>query len=458
MVFTEQKLQNYLERFGYQPIEVPTLEPASLFLTKAGDQIIERLVTFDHRGHLFALRPEFTASAAYRYLMEERRDVVRWQCSGPIFENRMQGEAPSGYPFQRYSLGAELIGFPGIFADAEIVALAILGLTEQGLKDYRLMLGHVGLTQHLMRRFRLDDRALRFLLKQRVDLYEGSITRDEIIEKLNRYLAVENRTADVTSDADRLESSAAMTTEMLSSVLSSSRRSQTLGGRSQQDIARRLLEKEQRAASRAQIIAALDFLIDWMAIRGPLESTYTQISAYLSADDDIGHHMLEQWSQMISMLGQYGIREDMIDLQPDLVRSWDYYNGMVFEVVTRKGDLLAGGGRYDDLAQLLGAPSPVPAVGFVYEMDAVTAALGENTRAFPGVSITGPDSNTINWSQALRAAGIPVSVLPESTDVREGTVHINAANQAQYATQTFEITQIPQLVDQLKRDIITGAQ
>lgn len=456
MTFTEQKLQIFLERFGYQLIEVPTLEPASLFLTKAGDQIIERLVTFDHRGHLFALRPEFTASAAYRYLVEGHRDVARWQCSGPIFENRTQGASSTGYPFQRHSLGAELIGFPGAFADAEIIALAVLGLVEQGLRDYRLTLGHVGLTRHLMRRFQLDDRALRFLLKQRADLYEAAITRDEIIEKLNRYLAVENRDAATFSDAPPVP---AMTTEMLSSVLSNSRRSQTLGGRTQQDIARRLLEKERRAASRSQIIAALDFLIEWMAIRGPLESTYTQLTAYLSPDDEIGQQMLSHWSQVISFLKQYGIPEESIELEPDLVRSWDYYNGMVFELSTSSGTALAGGGRYDDLAQLLGAPEPVPAVGFVYEMDAVNTVLNRHDHTvFTGVSMVGSGQVLIHWSQALRQAGISVSVLPENAYPLESTIRINSASQAHYRGQIFELNQLSDLVNQLNHKITTGAQ
>ena len=47
-------------------------------------------------------------------------------------------------------------------------------------------------------------------------------------------------------------------------------------------------------------------------------------------------------------------------------RPLDYYTGIVFEISARRGGdlVLAGGGRYDRLMELLGAQEPIPAVGF----------------------------------------------------------------------------------------------
>ena len=45
-----------------------------------------------------------------------------------------------------------------------------------------------------------------------------------------------------------------------------------------------------------------------------------------------------------------------------------YDTGMVFEA-SRKGVLIGGGGRYDGLCSLLGAPATVPAVGFSIAID-----------------------------------------------------------------------------------------
>jgi ATP phosphoribosyltransferase regulatory subunit len=418
MTFSEQKLRHYFEHFGYQSIEVPTLEPASLFLTKAGDQIIERLVTFEHQGNLSALRPEFTASAAYRYLSEQRTDVVRWQFSGPIFEMQ-NAEARTARPYQRHSIGAELIGFSGIFADAEIVALAVLGVEDQGLQHFKV---------------------------KRADLYEDQITRDEVIAKLDRYLAVEKR--DLASDEHDV-TQPTMTTEMLSAVLSNSSRSQTLGGRTQHDIARRLLEKEQRAASRSQIIAALDFLIEWMAIRSPVEQALEQMNAYLQADDSTAHLLLKDWIQTLEYLEAYGVNRNQIELEPDLVRSWDYYNGMVFEVHIPDDISLAWGGRYDDLAQLLGAPKPVPAVGFVYDVEAVIEALGDSIDQTQGVVVTGSSSGVVQWGMALRNKGANVSVLPNSMTTAQKVIHITENHQAEYMGQRYFLNEVDRLIENL---------
>jgi len=52
-----------------------------------------------------------------------------------------------------------------------------------------------------------------------------------------------------------------------------------------------------------------------------------------------------------------------------LVRGLDYYNGLVFEVVS-KGQAIAGGGRYDNLVKEMGGKSR-PAVGFAIGIDRV---------------------------------------------------------------------------------------
>ena len=60
-----------------------------------------------------------------------------------------------------------------------------------------------------------------------------------------------------------------------------------------------------------------------------------------------------------------GIRDWLI-FDPSVVRGLAYYTGIVWEAFDRKGVLraIAGGGRYDALFSLYGAPKPVPCVGF----------------------------------------------------------------------------------------------
>jgi histidyl-tRNA synthetase len=51
---------------------------------------------------------------------------------------------------------------------------------------------------------------------------------------------------------------------------------------------------------------------------------------------------------------------------PNIVRGFDYYTGLVFEVFDTNGEnqrSLFGGGRYDNLLEIFGV-EPVPCVGF----------------------------------------------------------------------------------------------
>ncbi len=78
--------------------------------------------------------------------------------------------------------------------------------------------------------------------------------------------------------------------------------------------------------------------------------------------------------------------EITFDEDPLLVRGLDYYTRTAFEL--ESADLgaqsaLAGGGRYDLLAETLGSPRPVPAVGFAAGLERLFLALQAQAYAFP---------------------------------------------------------------------------
>jgi len=67
------------------------------------------------------------------------------------------------------------------------------------------------------------------------------------------------------------------------------------------------------------------------------------------------------------------------ELDPRLVRGIDYYTRTVFELCSRDlgaQDALLGGGRYDDLVELLGGP-PTPGVGFAGGMERLVLVLSQ---------------------------------------------------------------------------------
>lgn len=414
------RLEQFMTRYGYEKIDTPLIQPAELFLTKAGDQIIHRLFTFERLGRQLALRPEFTAAAAHAYITRfsgADQPVVRWQFGGPIFEENA-GE------YQQYSIGAELIGMSGAAADAEIIAMAANGAAERGLGDCTLVVGNAHLMRVLLERFQLDSRTQRFLLHQLPALRQSG--KAFVLDQLDALLlgkVSEGNTA-ATETAGDAEATAAIselsTQRMLDVLLDATQRGVTMGGRTRHDIVRRLLEKRQRATERDQVAAALDFLEAWSAIAAPPDQAFAQIERMIVPEDVEAPAVLAQWRAVITLLDAYGIPPSRIQIQPALARSWDYYTGIIFElwsVGSHDGDgcHVGGGGRYDELARLIGGERDIPAVGFAYYVDQLLAALPHaKPPTLATITIAAAAENdpaAIRWAQALRQRGHAVTLL-----------------------------------------------
>jgi len=427
---TEAILQEHMALFGYDLIDVPMIADADIFLTRAGDTIIEELFTFERFGRLLALRPEFTAAVAHRYTREGHANPVRWQLSGAIFVDE-----PSDYSlqYQRHNIGAELIGQHGTMADAEIISMAVQGMNKLGVSDWQLIIGHVGLQLYLLSQFDLDSRTFRILLTQRDRLKKEG--KQAVLDYLSEILTVDD--TQMASTGNGVE-----TQQLLDVLLDSTRYGSTMGGRTRHDIAARLLKKHDRGLESKQISDALDFLQNWGSVRGKISEVREVIQDFVADDDAIGQQLLADWWQTLDLLSTYNVSEEQIILQPDITKNWDYYTGIVFGI--RANDsYVASGGRYDGLTQLLGGDDAFPAVGFAYYTQELLAALPEQVSDTESVTIAGYSPETaIQWATALRKAGIPVKIIPEkaiiTTDGRTAT----------YSGKKFSQTE---LIEELKQ-------
>ncbi len=105
------------------------------------------------------------------------------------------------------------------------------------------------------------------------------------------------------------------------------------------------------------------------------------------------------------------------DRDPHLVRGLDYYTRTAFEVVhpgLGAQDALGGGGRYDDLVQLLGG-TPTPAIGFAVGLERVLMALESG-----GKKPEGPVPPRV-YVAAVSAAELP-NALQLAEQLRRGGV------------------------------------
>ncbi len=399
----DRRLRKHMARFGYTVIDTPIIDQAALFLTRAGDQIIEKLYTFEYGGQQLALRPEFTAAAAYRYLTTcEHGDVVHWQFSGPVFEDEAHDIVRGA---QRYSTGAECIGMDGRVVEAEIIGMAALGLQELGLDNYQLELGHVGLLRQLLEPIGLDNRTERFILARRRFLRQPD-GEAEIWAAFEQILL-----NDVPEQYQVSQTDIDQTQQMVGVALQVARRSQTMGGRSQDEIARRLVRKQQRAALREQVAEALKLLTQWVQLKGAPEAVLNQLKI-MANGNEMALKAITEWESVLNLLPHYGITPNRIVLHPDLARSWEYYSGLVFELWIDK-TLIGGGGRYDDLIRFVGHDVSVPAVGFAYYTDILAHMMQYTSEDKPCLTLVDKydlADSALQWVTALRAKGYCVVI------------------------------------------------
>lgn len=136
-----------------------------------------------------------------------------------------------------------------------------------------------------------------------------------------------------------------------------------------------------------------------------------QLPEFLSAD------AADKFERVQAGLAALGIP---VELDPRLVRGFDYYTGTTFEFQSAALDAaqsaVGGGGRYDRLAEEFGGP-PTPGIGFgsgieriVLALDALGAPAGSGGVEVFVVDGLGPEGGTTVGSlvEALRADGFAV--------------------------------------------------
>ena len=153
--WAEQRARETFLMAGYEEVETPTFEYATVFEDELGDLRRENMVHFfDADGRMLTLRPDFTRPCA-RLISARAR-----QFGAPVrvfyIGNAFGLEHNTGQTRREFTqAGAELMGASGADADAEILVLAQQLLRGMGLPRFVIDIGHIGVFFGLLRACRL---------------------------------------------------------------------------------------------------------------------------------------------------------------------------------------------------------------------------------------------------------------------------------------------------------------
>ena len=378
----EATLRGEFERYGYQGIQTPLIEPLELFLRKSGDEIVARMYSFSHWNRRLCLRPEPTASVVRAFVDELQGHSLplRLHYAGPVFRY----ERPSrGRSRQFTVVGLELLGAAGAAADAEVLHLACSGLETLGIKRYRLVVGHLGATLQLLAAMGMSDHAQGLVLDQMEPIARGRVGLDAAVARVVDLLGGGGATtngADTGLPPTLASLPPDQATAIAADILSRASLPVEGGARQPRDIIQRLLAKAQRPDPTDQVRDAFEFVAQLHAAAGPRERLERELRPLL-LQRGLSTEPIDEVMGALDLLRAHGSpsHEAVVEVDLSLARGLRYYTGLVFEIYVDddQGPLqVCGGGRYDDLVRALGGRETVPACGFSFGLERVDLALG----------------------------------------------------------------------------------
>jgi histidyl-tRNA synthetase len=120
-------------RFGFDPYDGPPLEPLELYKKKSGEEIVKQLYNFIDKGNReVALRPEMTPTLARMAGAAQRayKKPLKWFSIPQLFRYE---RAQRGRLREHFQWNCDIIGEPGLGAEAELLALMVDAFRAMGL-------------------------------------------------------------------------------------------------------------------------------------------------------------------------------------------------------------------------------------------------------------------------------------------------------------------------------------
>ncbi len=381
-------------RHGFEEIEGPAFEQSDLYAVKSGEGILgelfqafsgkspEEVEQVKQSGRApFALRPEFTPTLARMYAARARQlpKPTRWFMVGPFFraERPQRGRLREFLQWNCDVIGSVDDDQTYANLDLDCTSCCVAGLVSLGLsqKDIRVSINHRLATELTLRLYSVPEQYHHdwFQLLDRV----GKINYEKFIESAeqigsNKPTAKLIRRAIIRSSFLTGKNAGDSGKQVIERAFDSFKRRQDGYEKKFELYTKKLQSTISEGEKHDEIKAILDKL-EKKCVRDlyeldRIDQVYSVLSRYLSS-------FCDNLDSCVHGDDSYYL------LDQSIVRGLAYYTGFVFEVVAEGERAIAGGGRYDNLIELLGGP-PTPAVGFAMG-DVVLSLLLEEKGLMP---------------------------------------------------------------------------
>lgn len=395
--FIFDTIKRTFQKFGFQPIETPTIENLSVLMGKygdEGDQLLFKILNsgdfakdlsqkdldegskkLTHKISEKGLRYDLTVPFA-RFVVMNRNDLVmpfkRYQIQPVWRADRPQ----KGRYREFYQCDADVVGTDSLICEAEIVLMLQEILQNLGIEDFTI-----------------------------------KINNRKILSGIAEVIGVKGSEVPLTVAIDKLDK-----------------------------IGKEKVEDELRERGFSE--ESIEKLQPIFEIQGADNQVFEKLKIWLK-DSETGLKGVEELEKVWSLVEGSGLDNAKIQLDITLARGLSYYTGAIFEVKANNVQIgsISGGGRYDNLTGTFGMPG-LSGVGISLGVDRIFDVMEElglfdNQRnaarnITTKVLLTNFDSEAELYSlpilKKLRDAGINAEIYPEAGKIKKQFDYANRKN------------------------------
>lgn len=379
-----QVIKKHFERFGYMPLETPSMENLETITGKYGDEGDQLIFKILNSGdYLSKVSDEQKTTLTSKQLTSHIAEkALRYDLTVPFARFVVMHQNEIAFPFKRfqiqpvwradrpqkgryrefYQCDADVVGTKSLLCEVELIQLFDSVLTD---------------------------------LKVPVTI---KINNRKILAGLAEVAGVADRMTDMTVAIDKLDK---------------------IG---EEGVVKELKEKGFDENS-------IRLIIKFFASTGDNDERMRSISNFLKSSET-GLKGIEELQTIFDHIRLLGLQTADLELDPTLARGLNYYTGAIFEVKVKGVQMgsICGGGRYDDLTGIFGLPD-VSGVGISFGADRIYDVMSE-LNLFPQGSESTTQLLFANFGETeekyclqvlreVRQAGINSEIYPEAAKMKK---------------------------------------
>ncbi len=390
--FIFNTIRGVFQKFGFQPLETPSMENLSTLTGKygeEGDQLLFKILNSgDYLKDVDAQKLETRNSK--RLTLDISEKGLRYDLTVPFARYVVMNRGEISFPFKRYQIqpvwradrpqkgryrefyqcDADVVGTDSLICEAEIILMIKDVFKGLSISDYSIKLNHRG-----------------------------------VLSGLAELIGAKGNETSLFVGIDKLDK-----------------------------IGEEKVKEELRLKGFEE--KGLTTLFEILNFNGSTEQKIEFLTKKFSTSTN-GLKGIDDLKKVLELLKSYGSNDEHVDFDTALARGLSYYTGCIFEVKINNVSIgsVSGGGRYDNLTQAFGDKENLSGVGFSFGVDRLYDAMEElkifpkDTQASSKVLICHFDEASQHYGlrvlTSLRAAGISSEIYPDQSKLKKQLDYAN---------------------------------